>query len=70
MMRWEAQPSGTAWVVALHNEQGQTIKVHPIPFALEREAERAAVRLNERDDRIGLEGWRADPHYDNGGSPQ
>jgi hypothetical protein len=43
---WVTQPSGSAFVVAVHNEKGQTVRVHPIPFSTEREAERAAARLN------------------------
>jgi hypothetical protein len=38
-----------AWVVALVDHQGNHIRVHPIPFPYEREADRAAARLNIRD---------------------
>lgn len=38
----------TSWQVALV-EDGETVKVHPIPFPYEREADRAAARLNVRD---------------------
>lgn len=50
-MTWVVQESGEAFVVAVRNEWGETVKVHPIPFTSETEAKRAAARLNERDAR-------------------
>jgi hypothetical protein len=37
------------WFVALVDHQGNHIRRHPIPFAYQREADRAAARLNIRD---------------------
>lgn len=48
-MTWETRPSGNAWVVGQTDEEGQVVRVHPIPFTIKREAERAAARLNARD---------------------
>jgi hypothetical protein len=38
-----------SWYVALVDHQGNYIRRHPIPFPYEREADRAAARLNIRD---------------------
>jgi len=46
---WVVQPSGTAFVAAVHNEQGQTVRVHPIPFQSALDADRAVARLNDRE---------------------
>lgn len=43
---WETRMSGAYWVVGLTDEEGQLVRVHPIPFTSEREAERGAARLN------------------------
>lgn len=45
-MTWEVRPSGSVWAVGLTDEEGQVIRLHPIPFYSEREAHRGADRLN------------------------
>jgi hypothetical protein len=42
--------SGGYWVVGLTDEEGQLVRLHPIPFLSERDAARGAARLNARDD--------------------
>ncbi len=49
-MTWEVRMSGAYWVVGLVDEEGQLVRIHPIPFLSEREAERGAFRLNVRDE--------------------
>lgn len=53
---WEAVHHGgdatvddKPWAAVLRNEHGQDVRVHPIGFDTEREAERAVARLNVRD---------------------
>lgn len=56
---WDAIPSpvhADAWVVAhvipLAGGDSRVDHIHPIEFADKREADRAAVRLNDRDSRL------------------
>ena len=46
MMRWLAVPDKGSWYLVLRDEDGTDDHTHPIPFERERDATRAADRLN------------------------
>jgi hypothetical protein len=46
MMRWLAIPDKGQWYLVLRDEDGIDDHTHPIPFERERDAVRAAERLN------------------------
>lgn len=47
---WAAQLYEGTWFAALEDQHHHAIRMHPIGFDTEREAQRAASRLNVRDD--------------------
>ena len=58
---WHAVPIAGQFWVTLSDEHGVVIKTHPLPFTDKREADRAAARLNVRDDEIRAR-WNQVPH--------
>jgi len=47
MKRWLAVPQQGDWFVVLRNDDGTDDHTHPLPFERERDAVRAAERLNK-----------------------
>jgi hypothetical protein len=47
MKRWVVTPKAGEWFVVLRNDDGTDDHTHPLPFERERDADRAADRLNK-----------------------
>lgn len=48
MNHWEVRPTGSMWAAGLVDEEGQLIRLHPLPFMNALDAERGAARLNAK----------------------